>query len=163
MNFYIIPGYGESRKDYNWLISRVNKKYIVQFLKFDFRKNSFSEMTNVMLEPNSIIFGFSIGALIAYKMKCEVEKGIYCSMSTILGKDSEGKEKYLNELFGKNSTNEFKFLDYGIPNAKDYIIFCGDREMDPSTQKMDNLKIINDAEHEFTDNYKQAIFNYLDI
>jgi len=52
-NFYIIPGYGQKKKDYNWLISGAKKKYNVKFLDLRLKNNSLSELSKTKIEPNS--------------------------------------------------------------------------------------------------------------
>lgn len=52
-------------------------------------------------------------------------------------------------------------MDYGIPNAKEYVVFCGDKETDPTTSNLPKIKIIKDTGHEFTVNYKKAVLDYI--
>jgi hypothetical protein len=157
MKFYLIPGFGEIRDEYDWLITFASKKYQVVFLDFDFKTMTFQEMITTQIEKNSIVFGFSIGGLIAYKLETEVNHGIYCSVSNVLGENAVTYRDYMVADFGEKITDEFSNMDYGIPRAKKYTVFCGDQELDPSTQKLPNLKIIKNTGHEFTSNYKRAV------
>jgi len=159
MKFYIFPGLGETKKDYLWLIEAAEKKYSVVFIDLDFNKNSFSELKKIKLEPDSIVFGFSIGALVAYKNISPVSKGIYCSISNILGEDTLGKEKDIKDIFNEKMLDEFKNENYGKPNTKDYIIFCGENELDKTTRKFENLEIIKNTEHILNTKYRRRIIN----
>ncbi|MEK7556034.1 MAG: hypothetical protein AAB523_01965 [Patescibacteria group bacterium] len=161
MKFYIIPGYKESINNYRWLISEAKKKYDVEFLNLQLKGNSLLKLSKTKIEPNSVVFGFSTGALIAYKLKTPVKKGIYCSMSEILGSDTKEVLKHMIKYFGKKTTNELKKLRYGKPKAKKHIIFCGDKEMTERMIKLGKVKIIKNTGHKFTKAYKQAILKVI--
>jgi len=160
-NFYIIPGYGQKKKDYNWLISEAKKKYDVKFLDLRLKNDSLSELSKTKIEPNSIVFGFSVGALIAYKLKTPVSKGIYCSMSDILGSDAKKVFKHLVSFFGKETAEELQKMRYGRPKAKKVFLFCGDKEMSKRSDKLGKVRVIKNTGHKFTKNYKRAILDII--
>ncbi len=161
MILYIIPGFGETVTDYEWLTSKVCKKYKIKFLNFDLKSTSFKNIIETKIKKNSIVFGFSIGGLIAYKLKTPVEKGVYCSISNVLGVDAESNKKYITEIFGVDMAKEFLNMEYGVPNAKEYVVFCGDMEIDSTTIHLPNIEMVRNTGHEFTINYKQAVLNRL--
>lgn len=161
INFYIIPGYGQKKKDYQWLISEASKKYAVKFLDLQLKNNSLRELSKTKIEPNSIVFGFSVGALIAYKLKTPVAKGIYCSMSDILGGDAKKAFKHLVDFFGKETAEELQKMRYGKPKAKKVFLFYGDKEASESLNKIGKIKIIKNTGHKFTKNYKEAILKVI--
>lgn len=163
MKLYIFPGLGETKKDYEWLISKAEKKYSVIFLNLDFNNNSFDELKKIKLEKNSTVFGFSIGALVAYKNVNKIKKGIYCSISNILGKDTIGKEKIIANIFNNSILEEFKKEKYNKPKAKEYIIFCGEKELDLKTEldrsitKIKNFEMIQNTGHVLNARYRKKI------
>ncbi|MCG2695032.1 hypothetical protein L6261_03050 [Candidatus Parcubacteria bacterium] len=161
IKFYIIPGMGEKKKDYSWLISEAKKKYDVKFLDLQLKNNSLSELSKTKIEPNSIVFGFSTGALIAYKLKIPVKKGIYCSMSDILGGDATKVFQHLVDFFGKKTAKELKKMRYGKSKAKETFLFYGEKEMSEDLNKLGKIKIIKNTEHKLTKNYKEAILNII--
>lgn len=161
INFYIIPGYGEKKKNYDWLISKVSKKYEVKFLDLKLKNNSLKELAKTKIEPNSIVFGFSVGALIAYKFKTPVTKGIYCSMSDILGSDATKTFKHIVSFFGKETAEELRKMRYGKSKAQKVFLFCGDKEKSERLDKLGKFIIIKNTGHEFTKNYKEAVLKII--
>ncbi len=161
MKFYIIPGYGETRRKYHWLISMAKQKYDVEFLDLQLKGDSLLKLSKTKIDPDSIVFGFSTGALIAYKLKTPVKKGIYCSMSDILGSDAKGILGDMIHYFGRKTTNELKKSRYGKPKAKKFIMFCGDEEMTERMIKLGGVRIIKDTGHRFTKAYKRAVLNVI--
>ncbi|MBI5405739.1 hypothetical protein HY972_01765 [Candidatus Kaiserbacteria bacterium] len=157
MKLYIIPGYKETIRDYQWLISKTKDKYNVEFLDLQLKGNSLSQLSKTKIDSNSIVFGFSTGALIAYKLKAPVKKGIYCSMSEILGSDVNHAINHMIKLFGEETTNELRRMRYGKPKAKKFVLFCGDKEMTQRVFKLGKVNIVKNTGHEFTKAYKQAV------
>lgn len=157
MKFYIIPGYKEPVSKYHWLISEAKKKYEVEFLNLQLKGNSLLKLSKTKIEPNSIVFGFSTGALIAYKLKTPVKKGIYCSISELLGNDTKLIIKHMIKYFGNKTTRELRKSRYGKPKAKKYILFCGDKEMTERMYKLENVRVIKNTGHKFTQSYKKAV------
>lgn len=161
MKLYIFPGLGETKENYEWLMKEVSDRYLIEFIDLDFKNKTFSDLINKKLDYESVVFGFSIGALIAYKNKSKVKKGIYCSISNIMGDDVIGKEKYIEDIFNKKWLNELKNESYGEPLADEYIIFCGENELDDTTKNMKNLEIIKDTGHILNGSYKESILEHL--
>lgn len=161
MKFYIIPGYGETIENYRWLISEAEKKYDVEFLDLQLKNKSLLELSKSKVDRNSVVFGFSTGALIAYKLKTPMTKGLYCSMSEILGNDTKRVLGHMVKLFGRKTTNELRGLKYGKSKASEFVIFCGDREMSERMTKFENVKIIKNTEHRLTKAYKKAILEMI--
>lgn len=161
INFYIIPGYGENKKNYDWLISKASKKYNVKFLDLRLKNNSLRELSKTKIEPNSIVLGFSVGALIAYKFKAPTAKGIYCSMSDILGSDANKTFKHIVNFFGKETAEELRKMRYGKSKAKKIFLFCGDKEKSERLYKLGKVRIIKNTGHEFTKNYKEAVLKVI--
>jgi uncharacterized protein YlbG (UPF0298 family) len=160
--FYIIPGCGETARSYRWLIVEAAKKYDVVFLNLQLKGNSLLEFAKTRIERNSVVFGFSTGALIAYKLKTPVRKGIYCSMANLLEEDikSRGALREMIKLFGKRTVDEFKRIRYGEPKAKKVVMFSGDREITERMarfMRVKKVKIVKDTGHRFTENYKKAV------
>lgn len=161
MKFYIIPGYGESSRNYRWLISAAKKKYDVEILNLQLKNRSLAKLAQTKIDPDSIVFGFSTGALIAYKLKTPVKKGIYCSLSEILGGDTRGIFNHMVDYFGKKTADELKRSRYGRPRAKKFVLFCGDKEMTERMAKFGGVRIIKNTGHEFTKAYKRAVLKEL--
>jgi hypothetical protein len=157
MKLYIIPGYKETIHNYHWLISKAENKYDVEFLNLQLKDNLLSKLSETKIDSNSTVFGFSTGALIAYKLKTPVRKGIYCSMSDILGNHIEHAIEHATKLFGKKTTDELKKLRYGKSKAKKSVIFYGDKEITPRVFKFGKVHLIKNTGHEFTKAYKQAV------
>lgn len=167
MKLYIIPGYGEEESDYQWLISKASTNYEVIFLDLQIKDGaSFKELTAVKVDPDSTVFGFSCGALIAFKLQTPVKKGIYCSIANALEHDRDGGEADSIETFGIALTAELRETKYGIPTAEKFIIMHGDQEFFPRSllmRKQFGMKVIPNTDHEFTDAYKQAVFEELGL
>ena len=167
MKLYIIPGYGESEKEYQWLISKASGMYDVVFLDLQMKEGvSFKELISTPLDPDSTVFGFSCGALIAFKLLTPVKKGIYCSISNALENDRAGGEDEDIELFGETLAAELRATSYGIPLAEKFVIMNGDKEFFPRhdmLRKQFGIKVIPDTDHEFTPAYKNAVFEELGI
>lgn len=161
MKFYIFPGLGENEQNYKWLIKEAEKKYSVIFFSLDFNKNSFMQLTNIVLDPDSVVFGFSIGALIAFKNISLVERGIYCSISNLLGKDTIGKENAISDIFNDKILKEFQNEEYGEPKARSYVVYCGEKEVDDTTKTFKNLEIIRNTGHILNAEYKNKILKNL--
>lgn len=167
MKLYIIPGYEENESDYQWLISKASSAYEVVFLDLQMKEGaSFKELTSINIDPDSTVFGFSCGALIAFKLKIPVKKGIYCSIANALEDDRAGGEAQSIESFGEALTTELRSTSYGIPVAKKFVIMHGDKEFFPRSEMMRKqfgMKVIPNTDHEFTDAYKEAVFEELGL
>ena len=167
MKLYIIPGYEESESDYQWLISRASSAYEVVFLDLQMKEGaSFKELTSINIDPDSTVFGFSCGALIAFKLKTPVKKGIYCSIANALEDDRAGGEAQSIKSFGETLAAELRATSYGTPIAEKFVIMHGDKEFFPRSEMMRKqfgMKVIPDTDHEFTDAYKEAVFEELGL
>lgn len=167
MKLYIIPGYEETREDYQWLISKAANNYDVEFLNLQMKEGaSFKDLISTPVDPDSTVFGFSCGALIAFKLLTPVKKGIYCSIANALEDDRAGGDDEMHEMFGEKLTAELKKTQYGKPSAKEFIIMHGDLEFFPRHEKMCQqfgMKVIPNTDHEFTEAYKKAVFDELGI
>jgi hypothetical protein len=167
MKLYIIPGYEEGEQDYSWLISRASGTYEVIFLNLQMKEGaSFKELISTEVDSDSTVFGFSCGGIIAFKLTTRVKKGIYCSIANVLGDDRDGGEDEMHELFGKTLTDELLATSYGTPAAENFVIMHGDQEFFPRSEMMRKqfgMKVIPNTDHEFTDAYKQAVFEELGL
>lgn len=167
MKLYIIPGYEEHEKDYLWLITKAKSKYEVVFLDLQMTgETSFKELTSTNVDPNSTVFGFSCGALIAFKLTTPVKKGIYCSIANALENDRAGGEAQSIKSFGETLTAELRTISYGTPLAEKFVIMHGDQEFFPRSEMMRKqfgMKVIPNTDHEFTDAYKKAVFEELGL
>jgi esterase/lipase len=161
MKFYIIPGYGEKEKDYKWLIKEASKKYDVVFLNWQIKNQSLREIKNRYLEPNSIIFGFSMGGMMAYKTNTPMKKAIYCSPSTVLEGDRNDHFNYMVKYYGKETAEELQREKYDKPKALEYHILFGDKEKDEYTSRFKDSVYVENTQHEFTDNYKKAVLDLI--
>ncbi|MDD4762129.1 MAG: hypothetical protein PHZ25_03865 [Candidatus Pacebacteria bacterium] len=152
---YIIPAYEETvkRKSYQEIISAVKEKYEIVPLEANFKKNTLTEILkkHENIEKNSVIFGFSMGALVAYclSVKKSFKKAIICSMSPILGSDAE---KIAATFFKKEIVADFKKYSYKKSLAKKLILICGEKEMKELVKRTEYLAKKNEAKFIKLDN-----------
>lgn len=167
VKLYIIPGYGESEKEYEWLISKTSRKFDVVFLNLQMKEGaSFNDLISTPVDSDSTVFGFSCGALIAFKLKTAVKKGVYCSVANALEDDRAGGEDEMNEMFGASLAAELRATSYGKPNAEKFVLMHGEKEFFPRHEllrKQFGMKVIPNTDHEFTPEYKKAVFEELGI
>jgi hypothetical protein len=167
MKLYIIPGYEEHEKDYLWLITKAKNKYDVVFLDLQMTGEvSFKDLISTKVDSDSTVFGFSCGALIAFKLTTPVKKGIYCSIANALENDRDGGEAESIKSFGEALTAELRQTSYGTPLAENFVIMHGDQEFFPRSEMMRKqfgMKVIPNTDHEFTDVYKKAVFEELGL
>ncbi len=130
-SFYIIPGWKEySRyKVYQSLANIAKKKgYEVIFYEIDWGKKMSEQIFPV--EKNSIVFGFSLGAILALLIaqKYECKKLILASMTPLYSFKDKEMRKALIDLLGAD------FIDDVIKNLKtknkalNQISIYGDKE-----------------------------------
>jgi hypothetical protein len=127
---------------------------------------SFKDLISTAVDPDSTVFGFSCGALIAFKLLTPVKKGIYCSVANALEDDRAGGEDEMIETFGEKLAAELGATSYGVPSAEKFVIMQGDMEFFPrhyKLQKQFGIKVIPNTDHEFTPAYKNAVFEELGI
>lgn len=136
---YIIPGWGEtvkfkqSRELINWAshkyevvpIRYISKKGVLPSENLKIVRDQIKSPTN-----RSVIFGFSMGALLAYILASEIkfEKAIICSISPILEKDLDFYTlKDVHKLFTDREIRELKTLKYKKLKCP-AVFMCGDKE-----------------------------------
>ncbi len=166
MKLYIFGGNGEKINSYNWLIKAASKKYDVNFMDFQLGKDSLKDLRRFKIEKNSVVFGFSEGALAAYKLPVKVKFGIYCSISNILEDDSVGNEEILIKEFGREILDDLRTTKYGTPKAEDFIIMCGENEITPRDKIFESklgLRVVKNAGHFLNAQYKAEILKGLGL
>ncbi len=179
MKLYIIPALEETLRNqgYKQLVVGAKKKgYEAVVLNLQLRRNeSFSELVEegvkIIKDTHCVIFGFSIGALIAYciSTKLPIKKVILCSTSPALGKDVEHIIKTANQYFGKKTVTELRKTTYKKSLAKKSIFLCGEKESDylvDRTKKLckknnGELVIIKNNIHQLTPAYISEILKRL--
>lgn len=179
MKLYIIPAFEETLRNqgYKQIVSIARKKkYEVVVLRLQMGKGKLlselvEEGVKIIKDGNCVIFGFSIGALIAYRIseKLPVKKGIFCSTSPALGKDISNIVRSANRYFGKRAVRELKGMDYGKSLARKTVFLCGEHESDylvKRTKKLarknrGELRIIKNNIHQLTPAYISEIAKQL--
>lgn len=181
MKLYLIPAYKETIRNqgYGRVIKAAEKAgYTVEVLNLQIQNQNFSDVvaegTKIISQDKSkskAIFGFSTGALIAYKLSTQIpiEKGLFCSISPILGGDIPKNIRPYIKLFGKESVDELKKSDYGVSQAKQPLFFCGDKEgrkLIGRTKEISQLScgqtiIIKNNEHELNSGYVKEVVKFL--
>lgn len=155
--FYIIPGWQETcrRRQYQNLADALRKSdYNVVFKNVDWNKK-LSDQT-FEIERDSILFGFSMGAilarLIAQKYECCLV--ILASMTPLRHFKGGEQEKLLIDAIGENVVRDVKInLKPKIKSRK--ILMYGDKE----NEKADIL--VKDTDHEISENYIKEIIRLI--
>lgn len=151
---YIIPGWQETtrRKCYRELAKIAeSKKYEVVFKNVDWTKNFSEQIFDV--EKNSVIFGFSLGAVLAFLVaqKYDCKKLILASATPHYSFSDKKIKKALVDLIGK------KIVDDVIKNlktktkAEKVVTIYGDKE----GERADIL--VKNTDHEITENYLKVL------
>ncbi len=179
MKLYIIPAYEETVKDQGYpqiITAAKKKKYKIVVMNLQIKNKSLDDLVNKALEIiggeiDSVIFGFSIGALIAFciSKKIPIRKGLFCSISPILGRDAVRDFKINQKYFGIKTAKELKKIDYGITLSREPIFICGDKESKKlvnRTKKIHaknggKLIMVKNNNHELTKNYTDQIIKNL--
>ncbi len=157
-NFYIIPGWKEySRyKVYQSLATMAKKKgYKVIFYEIDWGKKMSEQIFPI--EKNSIIFGFSLGAILALLIaqKYECQKLLLASMTPLYSfKDKEIKNALI-DLLGKDFINDIDKNIKTKSKSKEKVVMYGDRE------KENGDIIIPKTGHRLNSRYIEAVKNLL--
>jgi len=153
-NFYIIPGWEDNcnNRQYQKLASVAKEMgYEVVCKNVDWKK-PLSQQIFVVL-PNSVIFGFSLGAILAWLVaqKYPCEHLIVASMTLHESFEKPEDKTSLIELTGKDFVQDI--IDNLTPShkAKKQTVMYGDLE----GEKADIL--VFDTEHELTDAYIEEI------
>ena len=154
---YIIPGHGQTTrlKPYQEIFKHASKKYDVVMINPKWKRSLSSQI--FLTTKNDIIFGFSLGALLAYMVaqKYPHKKVIAASMSPIL----ELPDKIIRQL-GKKKYLDFKKFKYGGVKV---VSLCGEFEINEIKKNNKKLKglVIPDTGHELTKQYIKSIYKLL--
>jgi len=181
MELYLIPAYQETirNRGYRRIIKAAEKAgYTVEVLPLQIQNKKFSDVVaegisiiNQDKSKQKAILGFSTGALIAHEISARIpiEKGLFCSVSPILGADIPKNMRAFIKLFGEESMDELKKSEYGISLAEQPVFFCGDKEgrkLIGRTKKLSQLScgqtiLIKNNEHELNADYVKEVVKFL--
>lgn len=151
---YIIPGLGETcrRKPYRLLQQIAEKKgYEVVCINVDWKKKLSPQTFSV--EKDAVIFGFSLGALLAWLVAQDnpCKHVILASMTPHYSFTDKEIKKAFIELMGKPFVDDvIKHLKPKHKAQKQTIIY-GDKEDEPGDI------LIKNTQHEITETYLKAI------
>ncbi len=151
--FYIIPGWEETceRKQYQNLAKEIQGLgFEIVFKNINWKEKLSKQTFNI--EPNSILFGFSMGALlaklIAQENKCALT--ILASMTPLRHFKGGEQEKMLREVIGKKILDDIKNNLQNKLKSPSVLIY-GDKE----NEKGDIL--IKNTDHRISKNYIMEI------
>ena len=156
---YILPGYEETtrRRPYQKLRSLLQKRgYEVVFKNINWKQNLTKQIFEI--EKDSILFGFSLGAvlarIIAQKYPCKI--GIFASMTILIDFKKGSNREALIELLGEEFVNDVR--DYLKPKHKALrqVVMYGDKEGETIADIF-----VKNTEHELTDEYLKEIVKLL--
>ncbi len=155
--FYIIPGWTETcrRRQYQNLAKAVRKNGLeVVFRNIDWNKNLSKQIFEI--EKDSILFGFSMGAivarLVAQEYKCKLI--IFASMTPLRHFRGGEQEKFLVDAIGKRVVADVKkHLKSEIKSKK--ILMYGDKE----NEKADI--VVKNTGHEISEDYIKEILKLI--
>ena len=147
--FYIIPGWEETckKKQYQNLAKEIqNLGFDIVFKNINWKEKLSRQIFDV--EPNSVLFGFSMGALlarlVAQENKCALT--IFASMTPFRHFGGGEQEKILREVIGKKILDDIKNnLQNKIKSPS--VLIYGDKE----NEKGDIL--IKNTDHRISENY----------
>ena len=130
-NFYIIPGWKEySRYKVYQSLALAAKKggYKVIFYEIDWDKKLSEQVFPV--EKNSIVFGFSLGAILALLIaqKYECRKLLLASMTPLYSFKDKKIKKALIDLLGADFINDIDKNLKTRNKSKEKVIIYGDKE-----------------------------------
>ncbi|MEX2436716.1 MAG: hypothetical protein WD471_00955 [Candidatus Paceibacterota bacterium] len=152
--FYIIPGWRDTckEKQYQLLANSVRKKgYEVICKDIDWNKKLSDQFFPI--EKNSVIFGFSIGAILArlivQKYKCKLV--ILASMTPLVHFRGGEPEKLLIDTIGKELVDDVKENLKSDIKASRKMVMYGDKEDESGDI------IVPDTDHEITSNYIKEV------
>ncbi|MDP4008854.1 MAG: hypothetical protein Q8P71_00275 [bacterium] len=156
--FYIIPGWRETcrRRQYQDLGKAVNKKgHEPIFVKVDWN-NKISEQI-FTIEKDSIIFGFSLGALLARLVvqKYECELVIFASMTPLRHFKGGEQEKMLMDVVGNSFIDDVKKNLKNKIKAKRKVLIYGDKEGETGDF------IVKNTDHEISKNYIKKVLELM--
>lgn len=149
MKIYIIPAYKETirNRGYSRIISGAKEKgYEVEILNLQIQNKSLHSLAIKAInkiEKNSVIFGFSMGALIGYYISTmiPINKGIFCSLSPCLDSDLK-KIRGHKKIFGTKVDELYK-TKYKKSLAKKTVFICGKKEMKLLVKRTKKLASMN--------------------
>ena len=152
---YILPGYEETtrRRQYQKLRTLLQEKgYEVVFKNINWKQKLTQQMFEI--EKDSIVFGFSLGAVLARLVvqKYSCEHAVFASM-TILNDFKKGENREaLIDLLGTDFVDDVR--DYLKPKHKalKQTIMYGDREGEEIADVL-----VKNTEHELTNEYLKEI------
>lgn len=155
--FYIIPGWGETcrRRQYQSLAKSVRKKgYEVIFKNVDWNRKISEQIFEV--EKNSILFGFSMGTLLARLVSQDYKNQlvIFASMTPLRHFKGGEQEKMLVDAIGEKIVEDVKKNLRPRIKSKSVTMY-GDKE----NEKAD--VIISNTDHEISENYIREIVKLL--
>jgi len=150
---YIIPGWKETcrRKQYQNLAKALKgKKYDVVFKNIDWDKKISEQVFEV--EKNSIVFGFSMGALLArlIAQKYGHKLTIFASMTPLRHFRGGEQEKMLTDAIGERVVEDIKIHLKSRLKSKCVSLY-GDKE----NEKADI--IVKNTNHEISKNYIKEV------
>lgn len=155
--FYIIPGWQETckRRMYQNLAKSLRKNgYDVIFKNIDWNKNLSDQIFEI--EKDSVLFGFSMGAILARLIAQEHKGGlvILASMTPLRHFKGGEQEIMLVNAIGKKVVDDVKkHLKSKIKSKK--ILMYGDKE----NEKADI--IVKNTDHEISKNYIKEILKLI--
>lgn len=131
---YIIPGWSESSryKIYQSLVTLANEKgYRAIFYEIDWNKPLSSQIFSV--QKDAIIFGFSLGAILAHLIaqKYVCRKLILASMTPLHSFKDKKTKKELADLLGRAFVGDVSKKLRTTHRARSQVILYGDREEEP--------------------------------
>lgn len=152
---YILPGYEETtrRRPYQKLRSFLQKEgYEVIFKNINWKQNLTEQIFEI--EKDSIIFGFSLGAvlarMIAQKHSCKL--GIFASMTILTDFKKGSNREALIELLGQEFVDDVRDYLKLKHKASRQVIMYGDKEGETKADVF-----VKNTEHELTDEYLKEI------
>jgi esterase/lipase len=157
---YIFPGWEDKATDEGYdsfLNIAKNKDYELVRVDIDWKKTLSSQIIEV--EKDSILIGFSLGAIFAWliSQKYECEYLVLSSMTPHNSfKDKEIK-KLLIDLCGSEFTNDISDNLQETNKAKKQCVMYGDKEGEAGDI------IVKDTDHELNKNYFIEIEKYLSV
>jgi len=155
--FYIIPGWQEicKRRQYQNLAKAVKKSgYTVVCKNINWNKNLSEQIFEI--EKDSILFGFSMGSILARLISQEYKSKmvIFASMTPLRHFKGGEQEKILIDAIGKRVVEDVKrHLKPKIKSKK--ILMYGDKE----NEKADI--IVKNTDHEISENYIKEILRLI--
>lgn len=150
---FIIPGFGENTNSipYRQIAKNAHEKGYVVIKKHPNWEKPLSEQ-KFPVQSGDVIFGFSLGAVLAYMIAQEFpcKRIILASMTPF----SLFSQKALREVVGKKIINDLLSMDSVKPKA-DVVQIYGDKE------KIKSGIIVPNTGHELTDRYIKEIERFI--